>query len=155
MNNNDIIRRVRYTFSLNDTKMLELLAEGGALVDRETLSNWLKKDEDPDFKPIYDKDLAAFLNGFIILKRGKKEGEIPNPEKSLNNNMIFRKLKIALNLKDEEMLEILTLADFQFSKHELSALFRKPDQDKFRICKDQVLRNFLFGMQLKYHGKNK
>ncbi len=155
MNNNDIIRRVRYTFNFNDSKMLELFAEGGALVDRETLSNWLKKDEDPAFKPIYNKDLAAFLNGFIILKRGKKEGEIPNPEKSLNNNLIFRKLKIALNLKDEDILEILKLADFQFGKHELSALFRKPDQDKFRECKDQVLRNFLFGMQLKYHGKEK
>ena len=112
---------------------------------------WLKKEEDEGFQAIYDKDLAAFLNGFIILKRGKREGELPNPEKSLNNNTIFRKLKIALSLKDEDILEILKLADFKFSKHELSALFRKPEQEQYRVCKDQVLRNFLTGLQVKFH----
>ncbi len=131
--------------------MLELFAEGGALIEKEQLKIWLKKEEDEGFEAIYDKDLAAFLNGFIILKRGKREGELPNPEKSLNNNTIFRKLKIALSLKDEDILEILKLADFKFSKHELSALFRKPEQEQYRVCKDQVLRNFLTGLQVKFH----
>jgi uncharacterized protein YehS (DUF1456 family) len=153
MNNNDILRRLRYTFNLNDTKMMELFAEGGLPASREQISDWLKKDEDPDFKPIYDIDLAAFLNGFIIAKRGKKENITPKPEKSLNNNIILRKLKIALNLIDEDILAILELADFKFSRHELSALFRKPDQDQYRVCKDQILRNFLMGLQLKFHAK--
>jgi uncharacterized protein YehS (DUF1456 family) len=151
MNNNDILRRLRYAFHLNDINMLELFAEGGALIEKEQLKIWLKKEEDEGFEAIYDKDLAAFLNGFIILKRGKREGELPNPEKSLNNNTIFRKLKIALSLKDEDILEILKLADFKFSKHELSALFRKPEQEQYRVCKDQVLRNFLTGLQVKFH----
>ncbi len=150
MNNNDILRRLRYAFHLNDTNMLELFAEGGTLIEKDQLKIWLKKEEDEGYQPIYDKDLAAFLNGFIILKRGKKEGELPNPEKSLNNNTIFRKLKIALCLKDEDILNILSLADFKFSKHELSALFRKPEQEQYRVCKDQVLRNFLMGLQLKF-----
>jgi uncharacterized protein YehS (DUF1456 family) len=153
MNNNDILRRLRYTFNLNDTKMMELFAEGGLPASREQISDWLKKDEDPDFKPIYDIDLAAFLNGFIIAKRGKKDNITPKPEKSLNNNIILRKLKIALNLIDEDILAILELADFKFSRHELSALFRKPDQDQYRVCKDQILRNFLMGLQLKFHAK--
>jgi uncharacterized protein YehS (DUF1456 family) len=131
--------------------MLELFAEGGALVEKDQLKIWLKKEEEEGYQAIYDKDLAAFLNGFIVLKRGKKEGELPNPEKSLNNNTIFRKLKIALSLKDEDILEILKLADFKFSKHELSALFRKPEQEQYRVCKDQVLRNFLTGLQVKFH----
>jgi uncharacterized protein YehS (DUF1456 family) len=153
MNNNDILRRLRYTFNLNDTKMMELFAEGGLPASREQISDWLKKDEDADFKPIYDIDLAAFLNGFIIAKRGKKDNITPKPEKSLNNNIILRKLKIALNLIDEDILAILELADFKFSRHELSALFRKPDQDQYRVCKDQILRNFLMGLQLKFHAK--
>ena len=155
MNNNDILRRLRFTFSFNDTQMIALFADGGLVASREQISNWLKKEDDPECKPIYDIDLAAFLNGLIIQKRGKKEGEVPKPEKSLNNNIIFRKLKIALNLKDEDILQILALADFNFSKHELSALFRKPEQEQFRVCKDQILRNFLMGLQLKFHAKPK
>jgi uncharacterized protein YehS (DUF1456 family) len=107
MNNNDTLRILRYTFDFNDFEMIDLFAKGGRQSNREEVSNWLKKDEDPAFKPIYDKDLAAFLNGLIILKRGKKEGEQPLPEKSLNNNQVFRKLKIALALKDEDILEVL------------------------------------------------
>jgi uncharacterized protein YehS (DUF1456 family) len=97
--------------------------------------------------------MAIFLNGFINEKRGKKEGVQPEPEKRLNNNIILRKLKIALNLKDEDILEILMLADLRISKHELSAFFRNPNQEQYRLCKDQVLRNFLFGMQKKYLEK--
>ena len=150
MQNNDILRRLRYTFQLTDTNVIELCAIGGLETNRETISNWLKKDDDPDFVSLYDIDLAAFLNGFITQKRGKKEGDSSKPEKSLNNNIILRKLKIALNLKDEDILDLLNLANFNFSRHELSALFRKPEQEQFRACKDQVLRNFLMGLQLKY-----
>jgi uncharacterized protein YehS (DUF1456 family) len=98
---------------------------------------------------LYDKELAIFLTGFIVEKRGKKEGEEPKPEKSLNNNIIFRKLKIALNYKDEDILEILDQRGMRISKHELSAFFRHPDQPQYRPCKDQILRNFLHGLQAK------
>jgi len=152
MNNNDILRRLRYTFELNDTKMIDVFALGNQEVTRAEVSNWMKKDDDPDFQELYDKELAVFLNGFIVDKRGKKEGPPMVAEKSLNNNMIFRKLKIALNLQDDDILDILDLAGFSFGKHELSALFRKPDQSQYRPCKDQVLRNFIHGLQLKYRA---
>lgn len=150
MNNNDILRRLRYTFDFNDTKMIEIFALAGQEVSRAEISDWMKKDDDPDFKELYDKELAVFLNGFIIEKRGKKEGQAPVSEKSLNNNIIFRKLKIALSLQDDDILDILELADMRFGKHELSALFRNPAQSQYRPCKDQVLRNFIHGLQLKY-----
>ncbi|MBS9524491.1 DUF1456 family protein [Litoribacter ruber] len=152
MNNNDILRSLRYTFDFNDDSMMALFAQGGYEATRSEVSDWMKKEDDESFLPLYDKELAAFLNGFIIEKRGKKDGEQPAPEKSLNNNQIFRKLKIALELKDEDILVILGLADFRFSKHELSALFRKPSQSQYRVCKDQVLRNFLRGLQIKMRG---
>lgn len=131
--------------------MIELFGLAGLVVTRTEICDWLKRDEDPDFKSIYDQPLAYFLNGFIIEKRGKKEGELPIAEKKLNNNIVFRKLKIALNLKDEDILEILVLVNFRFSKHELSAFFRNPEQGQYRPCKDQILRNFLHGLQKKYH----
>lgn len=150
MNNNDIIRRIRYTFEFNDAKMIEIFGSAGLEVTRADVSDWLKKDDDPEQKKLNDHKLAYFLNGFIIAKRGKQEGTAPVAEKDLNNNIIFRKLKIALTLQDDDILEILQLVDFRFGKHELSAFFRKPDHDKYRLCKDQVLRNFLYGMQEKY-----
>jgi len=119
-------------------------------VTREQISDWLKKDDDPAYQSCSDNQLAVFLNGLINDKRGKKEGAQPEPEKHLTNNIIFMKLKIALNLKADDVLEILSLVDMDISKHELSAFFRKTGHKHYRKCKDQILRNFLKGVQLKY-----
>jgi uncharacterized protein YehS (DUF1456 family) len=153
MTNNDILRRLRFTFNFNDTKMIELFGLAGQEVTRSQISDWLKKDDDPAYQKLNDNQLAIFLNGFINDKRGKKEGKQPVAERRLNNNIIFRKLKIALNLKDDDILEILKLVDLHISKHELSAFFRSPDQNQYRPCEDQILRNFLHGLQAKYHSK--
>jgi len=153
MDNNDILRRIRYTFDFNDAKMIELFALADKEVSKEQVIKWLSKEGDAQFQSIYDKDLAIFLNGLINEKRGKREGEQPKPEKSLSNNIVFRKLKIALNLRDNDILEIFDLADFKGSKNEISAIFRKPGQSQYRQCKDQFLRNFLHGLQVKYRAK--
>lgn len=130
--------------------MIELFHLAGSEVSRTQVSNWLKKDEDPELQEIQDKDLATFLNGLIIKKRGKKEGPLPVPESILNNNIILRKLKIALNFRDDDILNALKLASRTISKHELSAFFRKPEHKHYRVCQDQMLRNFLQGLQKTY-----
>jgi uncharacterized protein YehS (DUF1456 family) len=150
MTNNDILRRIRYTFDFSDSKMIALFASGDQQVTREQVSDWLKKDDDPAYQDCSDTLLATFLNGLINDNRGKKEGVQPEAEKRLTNNIIFNKLKIALNLKAEDILEILALNGFRLSKHELSAFFRKPGHKHYRVCKDQCLRSFLKGAQLKY-----
>ncbi len=150
MTNNDILRRIRYIFDFNDSKMISIFASADYQVTRGQVSDWLKKDDDLAYEKCSATELAIFLNGFINDKRGKKEGPQPKPEKRLTNNIIFMKLKIALNLKSEDVLEILDLADLRISKHELSAFFRKPDHKHYRECKDQILRNFLKGLQLKF-----
>lgn len=155
MTYNDILRRIRYTFNLDDSKMIDIFRLGGREVTRSEVSNWLKKDEDDDAVACNDADLAAFLNGLIVENRGRKEGAEPRIETKLTNNIIFAKLKIALNLKAEDVLEILNLANFRISKHELSAFFRKPGHKHFRSCRDQILRNFLMGMQIKYRDKDR
>jgi uncharacterized protein YehS (DUF1456 family) len=150
MTNNDILRRIRYAFDFSDSKMITIFGLADHKVSREQISAWLKKDEDPSYLSCSDTLLATFLNGLINHKRGKKEGVQPTPEKRLTNNIIFMKLKIALNLKAEDILEIMELANLRLSKHELSAFFRKPGHKHFRECKDQVLRNFIKGVQFKY-----
>jgi uncharacterized protein YehS (DUF1456 family) len=152
INNNDILRRVRYTFDCNDAEMIALFGMGGLTVTRAQVSDWLKKDDDEASVELDDIQLIAFLNGFVIDKRGKREGETPPIETKLNNNIVLRKLKIALSLKDEDMMSILALVNMEISKHELSAFFRNPTQKQYRECKDQLLRKFLHGMQLKYRG---
>jgi len=150
MTNNDILRRIRYTFDFSDSKMIALFGLADLDVTREQVSDWLKKEDDPAFQNCTDKQLAIFLNGLIIDKRGKKDGPQPEPEKRLTNNIVFRKLRIALDLKTEDVMKIMELADLRISNHELSAFFRKPGHKHYRECKDQILRNFLKGIQLKY-----
>ena len=150
MTNNDILRRIRYTFDFKDSKMIAIFGLADHQVTREQISNWLKKDDDPAFQKCSDTQLAIFLNGLINDRRGKKEGPQPKPEQRLTNNIIFRKLKIALDLKAEDILEIMDLTNVRISKHELSAFFRKPDHKHYRDCKNQILRNFINGVQLKY-----
>lgn len=150
MINNDILRRIRYAFDFSDSKMIAIFGLADLQVTRAQISDWLKKDDDPAFKKFSDPQLAIFLNGLINDRRGKKKGPQPKPEQRLTNNSILIKLKIALDLKAEDILEIMALTDVQISKHELSAFFRKPDHKHYRDCKDQILRNFIHGMQLKY-----
>lgn len=153
MTNNDILRRLRYTFNFNDTKMMSVFALANMKTTKPQITNWLKKEDDEGYERISDYDLATFLNGFIVEHRGIKDGKIPEAENELDNNLVLRKLKIALNLKDVDMIEILQLADFRLGKAELSAFFRNPSHKHYRKCKDQILRNFLQGLQLKYRKK--
>lgn len=150
MNNNDILRRIRYAFDFSDSKMIAIFGKAEHQTTREQISAWLKKDDDPGFQEFSDVQLAIFLNGLINDRRGKKEGPQPEAEQRLTNNIIFKKLKIALNLKSEDVLEIMDLTNVSISKHELSAFFRKPDHKHYRDCKGQILRNFLSGMQIKF-----
>ena len=147
MTNNDILRRIRYTFNLTDTATVNVFAAAELTVTTEQVIAWLTKEGEEAFTPISDTEFASFLNGFINTQRGKREGEQPEPEKKLNNNIIFMKLRIALNMKAEDVIATLALVDFDLSKHELSAFSRKVDNKHYRVCNDQILRLFLTGVQ--------
>ena len=86
----------------------------------------------------------------IIENRGKREGVEPEIEKRLTNNIILKKLKIALDMKAEDVIRALEIANFRLGKSELSAFFRKPKHKHYRVCKDQILRNFIHGLQIQY-----
>ena len=151
LTNNDVLRRLRFIFEFDDNTMIKLFGLAQLKVTRSMVSNWLKRDDVPTFCPCNDLTLATFLNGLIISKRGRKDGVQPEPEQHLTNNIIFRKLKIALELKNDDIIAIMQQADFHLSKHELTAFFRKSGHKNYRRCKDQIMRNFLTGLQLKYH----
>jgi uncharacterized protein YehS (DUF1456 family) len=147
MNLNDVLRRIRYTFDFNDTQMIEVFASADHPVTREQVCAWLKQEADEGFLPIEDRDMALFLNGLINARRGRREGPAPVPEARLSNNMVLMKLRIALNLQSEDVRAVLAETGLNFSNHELTALFRRPDHKHYRHCEDQLLRNFLKGLQ--------
>lgn len=147
MDNNDILRRLRYTLNLSDDAMMDIYAKGGERVSRSEISDWLKKEEDEAFDVVIDENLATFLNGVIVNYRGKQEGQTPVAEVVLDNNIILRKLKIAFNFKAEEIVYLLMLGGQKVSTTELSAFFRNPKHAKYKPLNDQYLRNFLTGFQ--------
>jgi uncharacterized protein YehS (DUF1456 family) len=153
MTNNDILRRIRYVFDFDDAKMIAIFALADLDVRRGHIIAWLLKDDDPAFEACKDRMLATFLNGLISDKRGKKPGPQPKPEQQLTNNIILMKLKIALNLQSEDIIATTEMGGFTLTAPELSSFMRRPGHRNYRECKDQVLRNFLKGLQIKFRGE--
>lgn len=144
---------MRYIFDFSDQLTLSIFKLGGHEGSKPELMSWLAREDEPEFVLCPDEKLARFLNGLIIKNRGPKDDGAPEPERFLSNNMVLRKLKIALNLHADDLIGILKLNGFDISKHELSALFRRPDHKNYRECLDQLLRNILDGME-KHYRKN-
>jgi len=152
MINNDILRRISAIFDFNDEKIQAVFALNQCDINAEKLADIFKEKNDPAYKELLDVELASFLNGLIIDKRGQKEGPQHQAEQVLNNNLIFNKVKIALALKADEVISILELADLSLSKYELSALFRNINNKHYRECTDDVLSTFLKGLKVKFQG---
>lgn len=154
LSNNDILRRVRYLFDFSDSDMMAIFKLADHHAQRSEVCDWLKPEEDEALVEMTDRELAIFLNGLIVKNRGKREGPQPVPEKVLNNNIILRKMKIALELRAEDIVDMFALIGKKISKHELSAFFRHPDNKSYQPCLDQYLRNFFNALQAKYKPKN-
>lgn len=149
MINNDILRSVRFIIDCPDNRMLAILRHVEPLAD-DDFAPLLKKDEDPAFRPCSDELLGAFLDGLIIERRGRRDGaKAPAPLLRLNNNEILKKLRIAFDLKQEDIEALMARSDFKVSSSEISALFRKADHKHFRPCGDQFLRYLLKGLALR------
>ncbi|RHW76177.1 DUF1456 family protein [Colwellia sp. RSH04] len=150
MINNDILRRISKIFAFNNEKLLTIFSLSQCDITAEQLDCFFKEKNDPQYKELLDIELASFLNGLIIEKRGKQDGPQRQPEQVLNNNIVFNKLKIALALKADDVIAILDMANLNLGKYELSAFFRNINHKHYRECSDQVLSTFLSGLQIKY-----
>lgn len=175
MSNGDILIRLRYALDIKDTDMVEIFKLGGIEIEKEEVRKMLTKSKnnnhnefDNDDDPVESEYvvtcnnnmLESFLNGFIIFKRGKqdlKPGQPDKPAMSLKNNksvnnLILKKLKIALSLTSEDMIDTLKEAGVLITKGELSALLRKEGHKNYKECGDRYARNFLKGLAIKYRG---
>ena len=145
----------RYAMDIGDAKMVAILGRTGESVTLEWMQKRLLRPEEQGFEPLEDSSLEAFLNGLIVYERGERTGpwgKVQPPPEPLTNNVILKKLRIALNFKDDDMMAVFKLAGMDVSKSMLSALFRKSDHKNYKECGDQFLRNFLKGLALHYRG---
>lgn len=169
MTNNDILIRLRYALDIKNIDMVEIFKLGGVEVTKDDILKILTKpkeeyDDEADFDEIEEDEnhikvnnvmFESFLNGFITFKRGKQDTKPGQPETPAlsnenANNLLLKKLKIALTLTSEDMLEILEYAGVSVTKGELSAILRKKGHKNYKVCGDRYARNFLKGLALKY-----
>ena len=150
MTNNDFLRRLRYALNIKDNIMVQIFKKGNIIVTREDVIDYLKKDIDEGLKKLSNNDLISFLDGLIIQKRGKKEDGTLVPQikvtKNNLNNVLLRKLRIALSFKSYDMIKIFKLGGVEISEGELSALFRSEDHKNYKECGDKYIRVFLKGL---------
>lgn len=168
MDNNDILIRLRYALDIKETDMVEIFKIGGIEItieevrkmfikSKDSYNAEMAEDEIKEIKVCTNSELESFLNGFIIFTRGKQDPKPGQPEKPVLsiknnqnvNNIMLKKLKIALSLTSEDMLDIFNQAGINVTKGELSALFRKEGHKHYKECGDKYARNFLKGLALK------
>lgn len=154
MMNNDVLRSVRYMLNLNNVDMVKIFALTDTAVTPEQIVTWTKKEDEENFKLCPDILMANFLNGLIYFKRGKDESRpTPKVERKMTNNIILKKLRIAFDLKSDDVLEILTSQEFRISMPEITAMMRAPENKNYRECGDQFLRYFLRGLTARLQPK--
>lgn len=153
MLNNDVLRSVRYMLDLSDAKMVEILKLAALDVTQADVATYLKTEEEEGYVACPDTVMAHFLDGLVYFKRGKDETR-PAPPLSvpISNNVVMKKLRVAFELKEDDLLLFLVKAGFDVSRPELSALFRKEGHKHFRRCGDQFLRNFLKALTQEIRG---
>jgi uncharacterized protein YehS (DUF1456 family) len=162
IDNNDILIRLRYALDIKNTEMVEIFMLGGMDLSKEEVMKVLTKsvDEDDhqeDHIPCDDEMFESFLNGFITYKRGKQEPKPGQPERPAItyehvNNLLLKKVKIALSLTSEDMIDILEDAGVKVTKGEMSAILRREGHKNYQICGDRYARNFLKGLTIRYRG---
>lgn len=163
MDNNDILIRLRYALEIKNKEVAEIFKLGGEDITVPDVVKILTKSDEDDFESddqikCNNNMLDTFLNGLIILKRGRQEPKPGHPDKteaslrkSANvNNLLLKKVKIALALTTEDMLDIFEKAGITVTKGELGALLRKEGHKNYKECGDKYARNFLKGLAIKY-----
>jgi uncharacterized protein YehS (DUF1456 family) len=162
IDNNDILIRLRYALDIKNTEMVDIFKLGGMDLSKEEVMKVLTKSEDDidqseNHIPCDDEMFESFLNGFITYKRGKQEPKPGQPERppltyEHVNNLLLKKVKIALSLTSEDLIEILQEAGVTVTKGEIGAILRREGHKNYQVCGDRYARNFLKGLTIRYRG---
>jgi len=150
---NNILYKITKALHLESDSTLRAYKLAEFTLSPQRLDAILKPLDDKEYEVCTYEELGVFLDGLILLKRG------PSPKKStaqtleLTNNLILKKLRIALELKEAEVEIIFGLGEANLSKQQLSALFRSEKNKNFTLCSDELLFAFLDGLDEFYFIK--
>ena len=152
MNKNDILYKIYKALSLTLDDMIKIYELEKHEITKEHVESLFKEQQDKDYASCSYEELGLFLDGLVAFKRG------PSPKKSnssevveLTNNLIIKKLRIALELKEPEIEIIFSLGEAELTKQQLSSLFRKETHKNFKLCSDELLIAFLDGLDEFYY----
>ncbi len=149
MDNNDLFRRLRYALSLDDAASVRLMRLGNFPSDPspEMVTGWRLKSDDVAAEPCPAEAIDALLAGLIVQRRGARDDMPPHvPASAIDNNRIAKQLRIALELRSEDVEALVSSGGGDVTASEISAIFRKPGHRNFRSCGDQLLRWLLAGI---------
>jgi uncharacterized protein YehS (DUF1456 family) len=148
INNNEVLRNIWNSLDICELEMGEIFKMGGYSGDEETIKGILNKDNE---KGCSDEIMESFLEGLIVYRRGpsEKKSEGSEERQKLTNNMILKKLRIAFDLKGEDMIDVFAFGEMEITKDELNNLFRKSSHAKYKECSNRHLRAFLKGINFK------
>jgi len=147
MKTNKILQTIQEALGLSSADISKAYELAECNIDALHINDLLNNVTECSFE-----ELGSFLDGLIILKRGLSLQKNNNDEiVELNNNLILKKLRIALELKEAEMEIIFGLGEVQLSKQQLSSLFRKEGHKNFKTCSDELLTSFLEGLDEFYY----
>ncbi|UJR83214.1 DUF1456 family protein [Sandaracinus amylolyticus] len=153
MIHNDVLRSVRHMLNVSELTIATIIELGGLEVPLSEVAGYLLKEDEVGYRACPDAVMAHFLDGLIIYRRGRNETIAAKPiETQVTNNTVLKKLRVAFELKESDMLAIMQDAQLPVSKHELSALFRSPGHGNYRPCGDQFLRRFLRSLTNRVRG---
>lgn len=148
---NEILYRIYKALNLTLDEMVEAYTLESYIIKKDQVSAYLVKRQDKDFKVCSYEELGIFLDGLVLLKRGPASQKVVKDDVVLSNNLILKKLRIALELKESETEIIFGLGDIKLSKQQLSSLFRKENHKNFKVCSDALLLSFLEGLEDFYY----
>lgn len=147
MTHNDVLRSLRYLLNVSDARLGDIIRLGGGEVSQVDLIALLRKEDEAGYRACGDDVMVRFLDGLVIFKRGQDEARPPQPvEVPVTNNAILKRLRVAFELTDGDIIEVIERSGLRVSKSELSAFFRRPDHRNYRACGDQFLRNLIKGL---------
>lgn len=146
MDTNEIIYKIKKALSLSDTDILKAYELESYTMSTEHLASLLTKRQEKSFKECSFEELGVFLDGLVTLKRGPSPKKDEDAIVELTNNLILKKLRIALELKEPETEIVFGLGEVELSKQELKSLFRKAGHKNFKECSDELLMAFIDGL---------
>ncbi len=146
MQTNKILYMITEALSLSREDVLKAYELEDFKMTEEHLENILAKESTEGYEQCSYEELGVFLDGLISLKRGPGPKRSDDETVELTNNLILKKLRAALNLKELEVSIVFGLVDVNLSKQELASLFRKPEHKNFRACSDKLLYSFIRGL---------